>query len=105
MRSIVQKRAGDEDHSSGARKRRKLMSAAPAAQRAERPRTSPAPAEREPRLLPVAAVAAQLGVKESTVRSWILTHRIEYVKLLGGAVRISSAVVEKIVADGAVRER
>jgi excisionase family DNA binding protein len=46
--------------------------------------------------------AAQLGIKVRTLRNWILSRKIAYVKLLDGAVRIRQSTIDKILADGSV---
>jgi excisionase family DNA binding protein len=54
---------------------------------------------RPPGLVTVREAAAALGLVESTIRAWILTRKIGYVKL-GKAVRIPMAELERLVADG-----
>ena len=40
-----------------------------------------------------------LGIKESTVRKWVLEKRIPYVKV-GTALRFNANEIEKIVSQG-----
>jgi len=42
-----------------------------------------------------------LGLTESTIRSWILERRINFVKL-GGAIRISEKEIDRILRQGTV---
>ena len=53
-------------------------------------------------LVRVDDAAVQLGIKERTLRHWILSRKIAYVKLLDGAVRIRQSTIDKILADGSV---
>jgi excisionase family DNA binding protein len=53
-------------------------------------------------LATVAEAALQLGVKDVTVRGWILARKIEYVKLLGHSVRIKQSTIDAIIAEGTV---
>ena len=50
----------------------------------------------------VSEVARQLGLKEGTIRRWILLRRIDYIKV-GSAVRIHASEVERIIQEGRVR--
>ena len=50
----------------------------------------------------VGEVARQLGLKEGTIRRWILLRRIDYIKV-GSAVRIHASEVERIIQEGRVR--
>lgn len=53
------------------------------------------------KLLGVREVARQLDLSESTIRSWVLKRRIQFVRL-GRAVRIPSSVVEQLIQSGTV---
>jgi excisionase family DNA binding protein len=53
-------------------------------------------------LVRVDDAAVQLGIKVRTLRNWILSRKIAYVKLLDGAVRIRQSTIDKIMADGSV---
>jgi excisionase family DNA binding protein len=53
-------------------------------------------------MVSVAEAALKLGIKERTLRNWILSRKIAYVKLLDGAVRIRQSTIDKILADGSV---
>jgi excisionase family DNA binding protein len=55
-------------------------------------------------MLTVAQVAQQLGVRESTIRKWVLCRRIRFVKL-GRCVRISRAEVDRIIQAGTIPTR
>jgi excisionase family DNA binding protein len=48
------------------------------------------------RLLTIRAASEQLGLRESTLRKWVLQKRIAYHKL-GRSVRISSDEVEALI--------
>jgi excisionase family DNA binding protein len=52
-------------------------------------------------MLSVAEGASLLGVKEATLRSWILYRRIEFVKI-GGRVLIRSKTLEDLIARGTI---
>ncbi len=54
------------------------------------------------RRLPIREAAAELGVREKTLRDWIWRRKIEYYKLKGGAIRIDSAVIEKLLDESRV---
>jgi excisionase family DNA binding protein len=51
-----------------------------------------------PLLLTIREGSQRLGLRESTLRNWILKRRIAYCKL-GRAVRIPANVVEKLIRD------
>jgi excisionase family DNA binding protein len=53
------------------------------------------------RLLNVTEVAARLGLTTATIRSWVYTRKIEYVKL-GRSVRVSEDTIEKIIEAGTI---
>lgn len=54
------------------------------------------------RLLTVAEAAEQLGVKESTIRSWILKReKLEVVKV-GRLVRITERSIQKLIDDNTI---
>jgi excisionase family DNA binding protein len=50
------------------------------------------------RLLTIREASEQLGLRESTLRKWVLLKRIAYCKL-GRAVRVPATVVEKMIRD------
>ena len=50
----------------------------------------------------VSEVARQLGLKEGTIRRWILLRKIDYIKV-GSAVRIHASEVKRIIQEGRVR--
>ncbi len=56
-------------------------------------------------LLTVRQTAERLALRESTIRSWILSRRIGFVKVGGRAVRIPVEAVEEIVRAGFVPTR
>jgi len=53
------------------------------------------------RLITVAESAAQLGLKPKTLRFWIWTRKIEYVKV-GRAVRLRQETIQKLIEEGSV---
>jgi excisionase family DNA binding protein len=53
-------------------------------------------------LLTVAQAAEILGLKEGTVRDWILRRKISYLKLNGKAVRIRPEVIERLLAESEI---
>jgi len=55
------------------------------------------------RLLTVKQVAARLGLKERTIRRWILARKITYVKL-GRWVRIPRRSLRELVQGRVVRK-
>jgi len=52
-------------------------------------------------LLPLKQAARELGIKLSTLRFWIWTRRIEYVKV-GRSVRVKDATVRALIEEGTV---
>lgn len=50
----------------------------------------------------VPEVARRLGVKEGTVRRWVLLRRITYVKV-GSAVRIPEIEIKRIIQEGTMQ--
>jgi hypothetical protein len=60
-----------------------------------------APAE----LLSLAEVAPKLGLRVSTLRSWVLLRKIPYIKLSARCIRISSAELEKLIAARTIPAR
>lgn len=57
------------------------------------------------RLLRPQEAAEQLGLRVSTVRSWILHRRIEVVRVGRRAVRIPSTAVQRLIEAGRVPAR
>jgi excisionase family DNA binding protein len=53
-------------------------------------------------LYSVSETAKKLGVRESTVRNWIMFRQITYVKL-GAEVRIAESEIQRLIAKGTVR--
>jgi hypothetical protein len=53
-----------------------------------------APAE----MLSLAQAAPRLGLKISTMRSWVLLRKISYIKLSPRCIRISAVELEKLIA-------
>lgn len=51
------------------------------------------------KLYDVAQTAELLGVKESTIRKWVMQRRIPFVKL-GQCLRFEETVIEKIQKEG-----
>jgi len=58
-----------------------------------------------PAMLTVEEVAAQLGMKVSTIRLWVLERRIEYCKPGGKSVRIPQIEVDRIIEQSRVARR
>lgn len=56
------------------------------------------------RMNDVRQAAAELGLSVACVRKWIASRRIGYVRL-GRAIRIPSAEIERLLAEGAVPAR
>lgn len=52
-------------------------------------------------MLNVAEAAESLGLRQSTLRAWILRRRITYVKI-GGAIRIPACAVQELTERGTV---
>jgi excisionase family DNA binding protein len=57
------------------------------------------------KLLTVAQVAEMLGMKEATIRNWIWTRSISYVKLKNRSIRIKLGVVQALIAEGEIPAR
>lgn len=56
------------------------------------------------KLYKIKEVAQKMGVAEVTIRTWLAERRLEFIRL-GRCVRISSAEVERLIADGTVPAR
>lgn len=56
-------------------------------------------------MLTVSEAARRLGLKESTVRAWILARRITYVKVGRRSVRIPAEAIEKFIAKNTIPAR
>jgi excisionase family DNA binding protein len=56
------------------------------------------------RLFTVRESAERLGIKPKTVRFWIWTRKIEYVKI-GRAVRLREDTIQKLIERGTVPEK
>ena len=50
------------------------------------------------RLLTIREASERLGLRESTLRKWVLQKRIAYCKL-GRAIRLPARVIETIIQD------
>lgn len=55
-------------------------------------------------MLTIRAAAERLGLREATLRSWVLQRRIQFCKL-GRSVRISEAEIDRIIQRGTVPPR
>jgi excisionase family DNA binding protein len=55
-------------------------------------------------LLTVPQAASRLGLRESTLRFWIWTRKIDYVKV-GRAVRVSTEMIDALIEAGTVPAR
>ena len=78
----------------------RCKSAAMSASRVERPPDG----SNEMQLLTVAEAAATLGIKEATVRAWILKRKIAYVKL-GRLVRVPAKDVKLMIERATIPSR
>lgn len=56
-------------------------------------------------MLTVSEAAKRLGLRESTIRAWILARRITYVKVGRRAVRIPAEAIEKFIAANTIPAR
>lgn len=52
-----------------------------------------------PELNDVPVTAKILGIKESTIRAWVHTRRIEFVRI-GRRVKIPGAEIQRIIDEG-----
>ena len=57
------------------------------------------------KLLTTKEVATLLGLSDETVRRWIQTRRIRYVKVGARAVRIGEDEVQRLILQGTVMPR
>jgi excisionase family DNA binding protein len=57
------------------------------------------------KLLTAKQSAILLGLSEETIRRWIQTRRIRYVKVGAKAIRIPEDEIQRIIAEGTVRPR
>lgn len=55
-------------------------------------------------LLSVSQAAERLGLKQSTIRAWLMARRIEFVRL-GRSVKIPEAEVNRLISQGTVPRR
>jgi excisionase family DNA binding protein len=56
-------------------------------------------------LLTMQEAAERLGIKAATVRSWVLSRQIGYIKVGKKLIRIPASEVEKIIERGRVPAR
>jgi excisionase family DNA binding protein len=56
-------------------------------------------------MLTVEQAARELGLKESTVRDWVLRRKLAYVRLSPRAIRIPSKEVARLLREGMVMAR
>jgi excisionase family DNA binding protein len=56
-------------------------------------------------MLRVPEAAERLGIRNSTMRRWIMKRKIGYVRLAGRAIRIPAPEVEKLLEAGFVPAR
>lgn len=56
------------------------------------------------RLMTVREVAERLGLRESTIRAWLLHRRLPHVKC-GRAVRIPTEAIDQFIAENTVPAR
>lgn len=52
-------------------------------------------------LYTVSETAKKLGVRESTIRNWVLFRQVTYVKL-GAEVRIPESEIQRLIAKGMI---
>ena len=55
-------------------------------------------------MLTVEDVARELGLKESTIRAWLLRRKLSYVKL-GRCVRVTRTEIDRLIREGTVPGR
>jgi excisionase family DNA binding protein len=55
-------------------------------------------------MLTVEQVAHELGLKESTIRAWLLKRKLAFVKL-GRSVRIPRAEVDRLIRENTIPAR
>jgi excisionase family DNA binding protein len=60
--------------------------------------------KKELAMLTVREAAARLGLRDSTLRAWIMQRRIGIVRL-GRAIRIPLEEVERLIAEGTIPAR
>jgi excisionase family DNA binding protein len=56
-------------------------------------------------MLSVPEAAQALGLRESTIRAWLLRRKISFVKLSSRCVRISRAEVDRLIRENTVPAR
>ncbi len=56
-------------------------------------------------MLTVGEAAHELGVKESTVRAWLLRRKISCVRLSTRCVRIRRTEIDRLISEGTVLAR
>jgi excisionase family DNA binding protein len=57
------------------------------------------------KLLTTAQVAERLSLRESTIRAWLLARRLPFIRVGRRAIRIRTAEVNRIIAEGSVPAR
>lgn len=60
---------------------------------------------RDDRLLRISEAAERLGLRESTLRRWVLLRKITFTKPGGRAVRIPISEVERLILQSTVPAR
>jgi excisionase family DNA binding protein len=56
-------------------------------------------------MLTAEEAARELGVKESTIRAWLLRRKISWVRLSARCVRIRRAEIDRLIREGTVPAR
>jgi excisionase family DNA binding protein len=56
-------------------------------------------------MLTIEQAARELGLKESTLRDWVLRRKLSFVRLSPRAIRISSKEVARLLREGTVPAR
>jgi excisionase family DNA binding protein len=57
------------------------------------------------KMLTVEQAAEQLGLKQSTLRAWVLRRKIAYHKVGGKAVRIPQREIDRLIEESRVPAR
>jgi excisionase family DNA binding protein len=53
-------------------------------------------------MLKVSEVATKLGIRESTVRLWLVKRKIAYVRLSRRAVRVPQSEIDRLIRENTI---
>jgi excisionase family DNA binding protein len=56
-------------------------------------------------LLTIAQAAERLGLRESTIRAWVLKRKLAYFRVGGRSIRIPASEIRRILNEGSVPAR